>query len=88
LFNLDGVELAFTNDALEAAAMLAYKQKTGARGLRTIIEDTLLDVMYEIPSHKEIRKCVITRGAILDESSPELYDEFGRLLGDTLDLAA
>ncbi len=88
LFKLDGVELAFTNEALETAAEAAYKQKTGARGLRTIIEDTLLDVMYEIPSHKEIKKCIITRSAILGEASPELYDEYGRLLGGGLDRAA
>ncbi len=88
LFKLDDVELVFTTDALEAAAALAHKQKTGARGLRTIIEDTLLDVMYEIPSRKEIKKCVITRGSILNETSPELYDEFGRQLGDMLDKAA
>jgi ATP-dependent Clp protease ATP-binding subunit ClpX len=80
LFKLDGVELVFTAEALESAAEAAYKQKTGARGLRTIIEDTLLDVMYEIPSRKEIKKCVITQSAILGESRPELYDEFGRLI--------
>ena len=81
LFKLDGVELVFTADALEAAAEAAYDQKTGARGLRSIIEDTLLDVMYEIPSRKDIKKCVITQAVILGESRPELYDEFGRLLG-------
>jgi len=88
LFQLDNVELVFTSDALEVAAVAAYHQKTGARGLRTIIEDTLLDVMYEIPSRKEIRKCVITRASILRESLPELYDEYGRLLGGALDKAA
>ena len=89
LFKLDGVELVFTNEALEAAAEAAYKQKTGARGLRSIIEDVLLDVMYEIPSRKEIKKCVITQAAILDESRPELYDEFGRLLNSSeIDKAA
>lgn len=88
LFKLDGVELAFTNDALAAAAALAYKQKTGARGLRTIIEDTLLDVMYEIPSRKDIKKCVITRSAIMGENMPELYDEYGHLLNDVMNHAA
>jgi len=80
LFNLDGVELVFTSEALEVAAEAAFNQKTGARGLRSIIEDTLLDVMYEIPSRKEIKKCVITRDTMLRESRPELYDELGRLL--------
>ena len=89
LFKLDGVELVFTNEALEAAAEAAYLQKTGARGLRTIIEDTLLDVMYEIPSRQEIKKCVITRPVIMGESRPELYDEYGRLLsGSELNRAA
>lgn len=82
LFKLDGVELVFTNEALEEAAEAAYQQKTGARGLRSIIEDTLLDVMYEIPSRKEIKKCVITRSAIMRDSRPELYDELGRLLNE------
>ncbi len=88
LFKLDGVELVFTAEALDAAAEAAYKQKTGARGLRTIIEDTLLDVMYEIPSRKEIKKCVITRAVILGNSQPELYDGYGRLLNAELDMAA
>ncbi|OQY35396.1 MAG: ATP-dependent protease ATP-binding subunit ClpX [Anaerolineaceae bacterium 4572_5.2] len=88
LFKLDDVELAFTTEALDAAAEAAYKQKTGARGLRTIIEDTLLDVMYEIPSRKEIKKCVITRAVILGDSEPELYDGYGRALNAELDMAA
>ena len=50
LFQMDNVELVFTDDALQAAAREAMRHKTGARGLRTIIEDVLLDVMYEIPS--------------------------------------
>jgi ATP-dependent Clp protease ATP-binding subunit ClpX len=68
LFELDGTELVFTTEALRAAAQQAMKLCTGARGLRTIIERVLLDVMYEIPSHPEVVKCVvnpecITRGA-------------------------
>jgi len=88
LFKLDDVELVFTAEALDAAAEAAYKQKTGARGLRTIVEDTLLDVMYEIPSRKEIKKCVITRSVILGDNYPELYDGYGRLLNGELDMAA
>jgi len=68
----DKVELVFTDDALEAAADKALKQKTGARGLRTIIEETLLDVMYEIPSQESVRKCVITREAIEGKRPPML----------------
>ncbi len=58
-FALDGVELVFTDDALEAAAEEAMRHKMGARSLRTVVEDTLLDVMYEIPSHPDIKKCVV-----------------------------
>ncbi|MGI5836565.1 MAG: ATP-dependent Clp protease ATP-binding subunit ClpX, partial [Chloroflexota bacterium] len=62
--SLDKVELVFTPDALEAAAEQALRYKTGARGLRTIIEDILLDVMYEIPSRADIKKCVISADTI------------------------
>ena len=72
LMQHDKVELIFTEDALEAAAEKALKQKTGARGLRTIIEETLLDVMYEIPSQDTIAKCIITRDAIEGERPPML----------------
>ncbi len=81
LFALDGVELVFTQEALSVAAGLALKHRTGARGLRAIIEEALLDVMYEIPSNKEIRKCVITAAVIEDGVHPELYDEYGRAIG-------
>jgi ATP-dependent Clp protease ATP-binding subunit ClpX len=68
----DKVELVFTDEALEAAADKALKQKTGARGLRTIIEETLLDVMYEIPSQENVRKCVVTRDVIEGARTPVL----------------
>ena len=63
-FALDGVELVFTDDALEAVAEEAMRHKMGARSLRTVVEDTLLDVMYEIPSHPDIKKCVVDAEAI------------------------
>ena len=59
LFALDGVELHFTDAALEAAADQAMKHQSGARGLRTIIEETLLDVMYELPSLSDVRRCLV-----------------------------
>jgi len=59
LFALDGVELSFTPASLDAAAEQAMHRKTGARGLRTIIEDVLLDVMYELPSLQQVRRCII-----------------------------
>jgi ATP-dependent Clp protease ATP-binding subunit ClpX len=71
-FALDKVELVFGDDALEAAADLALKQKTGARALRTIIEDVLLDVMYEIPSRTDVKRCVITAEVIAGTGKPVL----------------
>jgi len=88
LFNLDEVELVFTHEALSTAASLALTYKTGARGLRTIIEEALLNVMYEIPSRREIKKCIITAAVIRGEDEPELYDEHGRPVGIVLDKAA
>ncbi len=70
LMQQDKVELVFTDAALEAAADKALKQKTGARGLRTIIEETLLDVMYEIPSQEGVGKCMITEDVIEGTRSP------------------
>ncbi len=63
------------------AAAMALKQRTGARGLRSAIEEALLDIMYEIPSNTDIRKCVITAAVIEKGAYPELYDEFGRAIG-------
>ena len=70
--SLDKVELVFQEDALEAAAEKALELKTGARGLRTIIEEVLLDVMYEIPSRNDIRKCVISAETIKNGKAPQL----------------
>jgi len=71
-FDLDKVELIFTPDALEQTAVQALAQKTGARGLRSIVEETLLDIMYEIPSRSDIRSCTITDRVILKQDSPIL----------------
>ncbi len=75
LFALDKVELAFTDDALQAAAEEALRYKTGARGLRTIIEEVLLDVMYEIPSRHDVRKCVISAETIRNKTRPLLLTQ-------------
>ena len=72
LLQLDRVELNFTTDALEEAAERALKQKTGARGLRSIIEDVLLDVMYEIPSRADVKKVVINGDVISRINKPLL----------------
>jgi len=71
-FALDGVELVFTEDALEATAAEALHHKTGARGLRTVLEDCFLDVMYEIPSRRDITKCVVGAEAIHGRRRPIL----------------
>jgi ATP-dependent Clp protease ATP-binding subunit ClpX len=72
ILQLDRVELVFTPDALEAAAECALKQKTGARGLRSIIEDVLLDVMYEIPSRADVKKVIINGEVITQRHKPLL----------------
>ncbi len=69
---LDHVDLVFTPDALEAAAERALTQKTGARGLRTALEGVLLDVMYDIPSLPNIRRCIINAEAIRGQAKPTL----------------
>jgi ATP-dependent Clp protease ATP-binding subunit ClpX len=70
LFDLDEVELEFSNEALEVVADLAIKRGTGARGLRAIMEETLLSVMYEVPSRKDIEKVVITPTVVRKEEVP------------------
>jgi ATP-dependent Clp protease ATP-binding subunit ClpX len=72
LFELDGVELEFTDDALEAIADQAIKRGTGARGLRAIMEEVLLSVMYDIPSRGDVAKCVITAEVVLQHVNPTL----------------
>ena len=74
LFELDGVELEFSPDALEVVADLAIKRGTGARGLRAIMEETLLGVMYEIPSKPDVAKVIITPQAVLKEAPPTLIN--------------
>ena len=72
LFELDGVDLEFMDDALQAVAEEAMRRNTGARGLRAIIEDIMLDVMYEVPSRMDVTKVVITRDVILKKEKPLL----------------
>ena len=70
LFDIDGVDLEFSPEALEVIADLAIKRGTGARGLRAIMEETLLGVMYEVPSRKEVERVIITPEVVLKESTP------------------
>ena len=72
LFEMDGVELSFDEDALRAVAKKAIERKTGARGLRAILEDVMLDIMFEIPSKENISACRITKGTIEKTEQPVL----------------
>jgi ATP-dependent Clp protease ATP-binding subunit ClpX len=75
LFSYDGVKLSFEDDALDAIADLAVERKTGARGLRSIMEKAMMDVMYTIPSDNTIKECVITKACVLDGASPLIIRE-------------
>ena len=77
LFSMDGVELEFTAEAMEAAAVRALNHQTGARCLRYVIEDTLLDVMYDLPSLDEVVRCVVGRDSIEKGTPPELFTDGG-----------
>jgi ATP-dependent Clp protease ATP-binding subunit ClpX len=70
MLDYDGVELKFTDDAVKTIAEMALKRKMGARGLRQIIEDLMLDLMYHLPSQKNIKECVITKDVVLNFSKP------------------
>jgi len=72
MFELDSIELNFTIAALESIADKAIERKTGARGLRSIIEETLIDIMYYLPSRDDVTKCIITKGTVMDHKEPEL----------------
>jgi ATP-dependent Clp protease ATP-binding subunit ClpX len=70
--SLDKVELVFTPGALRAAAEVALERKTGARALRSIVEESLLEVMYEIPERTDVRKCIVTEETIREGRAPLL----------------
>ena len=72
LFEIDGVELIFEDDALGAIVDKAIERKTGARGLRSIIEEVMRDIMFEIPSNPNIEKCIIKKETVLETKGPEL----------------
>ncbi len=72
LLEIDGVKLEFSKEALEAIVDKAIERKTGARGLRSIIEDIMRDIMFDIPSTKNIEKCIITEKTVLENVGPEL----------------
>ena len=75
LFNIEGVDLEFRKDALRAVAKLAMKRKTGARGLRTILENVLLDIMYDLPSSDTAKKVVLDEAVVIGETQPYIIHE-------------
>ena len=79
IMNLDGVELVITEGAMKATARQSLKRKTGARALRTIFEEVMLDVMYDIPSQESVKKCVIDEEVIDRKKPPLLFMSDGRL---------
>ncbi len=81
LFNMDNVELEFTDDALDAIAEKTIDKKTGARGLRGIMESVLMNIMYETPSDHTIEKIIITRECVTDNASPEIVRDEKRKPG-------
>jgi ATP-dependent Clp protease ATP-binding subunit ClpX len=72
LFDIEGVELEFRPEAIQSIATLAMKRKTGARGLRTVIEKTLLDTMFDVPSDKDVKKVIVDEAAVIGEGKPFL----------------
>ena len=77
LFEIDGVELIFEKEALEAIVDKAIERKTGARGLRSIIEEIMRDIMFDIPSKPNIEKCIITKQTVLGVEGPKVIEGKG-----------
>ena len=77
-FSFDGIELVFSDEALVSVAEKALARETGARGLRSIIEETLLEVQFELPSRRDVKKCVVTKETIEKGLSPTLVTEAAR----------
>ena len=82
LFEIDHVDLEFEDDALDAIVDKAIERKTGARGLRSILEEIMRDIMFEIPSNPKIEKCIITKDTIKKGGKPELIINENRNLED------
>ncbi|WP_409251550.1 ATP-dependent protease ATP-binding subunit ClpX [Bacillus sp. SCS-153A] len=80
MLELDQVELEFEEDALREIANKAIERKTGARGLRSIIESIMLEVMFDLPSREDIKKCIITAGTVTDNEAPKLLLEDGTII--------
>lgn len=70
MFKMDGVDLIFDDEAIEAIAQTAFKEKTGARGLRAIIENIMLEIMFTIPEYKNLDRCIITKDVVINKGKP------------------
>ena len=77
---MEGVDLEFTEDALESVVELAMMRKTGARALRSILENIMLDIMYKIPSKENVSNCIITREVITEKKDPVYLSENRRII--------
>ncbi|MGI6710969.1 MAG: ATP-dependent Clp protease ATP-binding subunit ClpX [Bacilli bacterium] len=71
MLHMDGIDLEFESDAIRSIAELAYEQKTGARGLRSIIENIMLDVMFRVPDEHDLKKCIITKDVVTKKAFPK-----------------
>ena len=74
LLQMDDVELIFEHEALEAIVDKAIERKTGARGLRSIIEEIMRDIMFDIPSNEKIEQCIVTKETVLDNQEPRIIE--------------
>lgn len=81
LFEMDGVELEFEDGALEAIADEALKRKTGARGLRAIMEELMMDVMYDLPSNEKAAKCIVSKNTVINKEQPEVIEGENQIKG-------
>ena len=72
LLSMDNIELEFEKDAIKEIAKIALERKTGARGLRAVIESALLDTMFTLPSEKNVEKCIVTKDVVLGKANPVL----------------
>ncbi len=88
LLKMDKVALEFEDDAVDAIAELALQRKTGARGLRAILEDIMLDLMFDIPSRKDIKKCIITAGSVSKKTEPVYVMKEGKKAEHNDDMTA
>lgn len=75
LFSMEGIQLTFEKDAIEEVAALALERNTGARGLRSILENVMMDAMYEVPSRQDVSECVVTREAVRNPQKLKLLSE-------------